>query len=90
MSSEHSIDGGYFGAELHMVHGRVGDNGAHKDYAVVGTMITPTATSNNPMFEAWLQRWIKFMNDEACNFRDVETGTIELSPNFTVPCSWKL
>jgi carbonic anhydrase len=66
LSSEHSIDGGFFGAEMHMVHGRIGGDDSYKAYAVVGTMITPTATANNPMFEAWLQRWIQFMNTEAC------------------------
>lgn len=66
LSSEHSIDGGFYGAEMHMVHAQVGSNPAFKAYAVVGTMIQPTATNNNPMFEAWLQKWIEFMNTQAC------------------------
>jgi carbonic anhydrase len=65
LSSEHSIDGGYFGAEMHMVHLREGTDTNYRDAAVVGTMITPTATANNPVFEAWLQKWIEHMNTDA-------------------------
>lgn len=66
LSSEHSIDGGYFGAEMHMVHARVGGDTSSMAYAVIGTMIEPTAVANNPMFEAWLQRWVASMKTDAC------------------------
>lgn len=68
LSSEHSIDAGFYGAEMHMVHQRIGSNSAHEGYAVVGTMIQPTATANNPMFEAWLQKWIEHTKtDKVCD-----------------------
>jgi carbonic anhydrase len=65
LSSEHSIDGNFYGAEMHMVHQQMDGNGAFLGFAVTGTMIVPTAQANNPMFEAWLQRWVDYMNSEA-------------------------
>jgi len=69
LSSEHSIDGNFYGAEMHMVHKRIGDDTSSMQYAVIGTMIEPTAAANNPMFEAWLQRWVaalKTMTPTVC------------------------
>lgn len=51
LSSEHTIDGLFYSAELHMVH----LNAEMTRAAVVGTMIEPTRVSDNPVFEAYLQ-----------------------------------
>jgi carbonic anhydrase len=52
-SSEHTIDGKYFGAELHTVHQEVdGDR-----YAVVGMMIDPSADIMNEVFQQVLDGW---------------------------------
>jgi carbonic anhydrase len=52
-SSEHTIDGQFFGAELHTVH----INEAGDRYAVVGMMIEPTAGQPNVLFEHLLEGW---------------------------------
>jgi carbonic anhydrase len=52
-SSEHTIDGKFFGAELHTVHGEIGGG----RYAVVGMMIHPNADENNELFDALLDGW---------------------------------
>ena len=52
-----------------MVHQRIGDDTSSMAYAVIGTTIEPTAAANNPMFEAWLQRWVaalKTMSPTVC------------------------
>lgn len=78
LSSEHSIDGGYFGAEMHMVHLQEGSGDTnYRAAAVVGTMITPTAQANNPLFEAWLQKWIQHMNTDATCDSCWETAEVE-------------
>lgn len=50
-SSEHTIDGKFFGAELHTVH--INEAGDH--YAVVGMMIEPTASQPNSLVEQLLE-----------------------------------
>jgi carbonic anhydrase len=52
-SSEHTIDGKFFGAELHTVHAEVGGD----RYAVVGMMIHPDGDEENEMFSALLKGW---------------------------------
>jgi hypothetical protein len=52
-SSEHTIDGQFFGAELHTVHGEIGGD----RFAVVGMMIQPGAAEANPIFEDLLNGW---------------------------------
>jgi hypothetical protein len=52
-SSEHTIDGKHFGAELHTVHKEV----AGDRFAVVGMMIEPGSEENNVMFGKLLDGW---------------------------------
>ena len=52
-SSEHTIDGGHFGAEMHIVHFSEEEN----LYAVVGMMIQPTAAQDNELFGKLLTEW---------------------------------
>ena len=51
--SEHTIDGKYFGAELHIVHQEI--NGDR--YAVVGMMIDPASDVENEQFQQLLDGW---------------------------------
>jgi carbonic anhydrase len=54
-SSEHTIDGGRFSAELHTVHKQIdGDR-----FAVVGMMIQPNSFEDNEEFALLLQGWSK-------------------------------
>jgi carbonic anhydrase len=53
LSSEHTIDGEYFGAELHMVH-LTDDENPTNLAAVVGTMIEPAKVEDNPLFTDFL------------------------------------
>lgn len=53
-SSEHTIDGEYYAAELHIVHVDANDDTA---YAVAGMMITPDNPSNHEMFDVFLAGW---------------------------------
>ena len=53
MFSEHTIDGGHFGAELHIVHAEV-DGGR---FAVAGMVINPGALMPHPVFEQLLVGW---------------------------------
>jgi carbonic anhydrase len=52
-SSEHTIDGQFFGAELHTVHGEIGGD----RFTVVGMMIQSGAAEANPIFEDLLNGW---------------------------------
>jgi carbonic anhydrase len=63
-SSEHTIDGEFFGAELHTVHKEVdGDR-----FAVVGMMIQPSAAEKNKLFQELLDGWAVVMqfNEDEC------------------------
>lgn len=65
MSSEHSFDGKFFGAELHIVHKERDGN----RLAVVGLFIMPSATESHPIFNDLLMEFDVF-TDEAylkCN-----------------------
>jgi carbonic anhydrase len=54
-SSEHTLNGNRFSAELHTVHKQIdGDR-----YAVVGMMIQPDAFEDNEEFGLLLQGWVK-------------------------------
>jgi len=57
-SSEHTIDGEFFGAELHTVHKDL----AGDRFAVVGTLIQPSAAKSNMFFEELLLGW-EYMSD---------------------------
>jgi carbonic anhydrase len=63
-SSEHTIDGEFFGAELHTVHAEVGGD----RFAVVGMMIQPSAAEENELFQELLNGWAKVMqfNEDQC------------------------
>ena len=63
-SSEHTIDGNHFGAELHTVHAEVeGDR-----FAVVGMMIQPDGDEENKYFKELLTGWkaVGSKSVEAC------------------------
>lgn len=53
LSSEHTIDGKYYAAELHMVHVR--DDGQR--YSVMGTMIQPDKPDDNGGFGPYIDSW---------------------------------
>ena len=64
-SSEHTIDGKFFGAEMHIVH--FNDEGTLA--AVLGTMIDPAAAAGNEGFNPALWGCMSAFNaqEEACN-----------------------
>lgn len=67
-ASEHSINGQYFGAELHIVHKEIdGDR-----LAVVGIFLKPGFPSNNPTFQIALDHWnaTRTKAADACNKKD--------------------
>jgi carbonic anhydrase len=64
LSSEHTIDGAYYGAELHMVHAT---DGAGDRLAVLGTMIRPVLPYDNPQFEHFLKRWTMLREADDCD-----------------------
>ncbi len=70
LSSEHTIDGLYYAAEMHMVHLRADGQRA----AVVGTMIEPDRVTDNPVFEVFLNYWKKARKDVDCGECDVDTS----------------
>jgi carbonic anhydrase len=57
-SSEHTIDGNHFGAELHTVHTEVGGD----RYAVVGMMIQPDGEEDNEFFGEILTGWQELLD----------------------------
>jgi carbonic anhydrase len=63
-SSEHTIDGSLFGAELHVVHKATDAN----RFAVVGFVIDPSSAEDDPLFDDLLAGWsnVAAMTDEAC------------------------
>jgi carbonic anhydrase len=69
-SSEHTIDGSYFGAELHVVHQRVWDGDTR--LAVVGMIFEPNNNENNPLFETLLTK-LDESNDAVMEVCDAET-----------------
>jgi carbonic anhydrase len=76
LSSEHTIDGKYFAAELHMVHLNADQSRA----AVLGTMIRPVLPFDNPTFEQFLNRWVEVWKAEGCDCTN--QYTFDLMPNF--------
>jgi carbonic anhydrase len=57
-ASEHSIDGQYYGAELHIVHREIdGDR-----LAVVGAYLDPGLPEENPLFTLLLNKWLTAKN----------------------------
>jgi carbonic anhydrase len=53
-ASEHSVDGQYYGAELHIVHREIdGDR-----LAVVGEFLDPGLPEGNPLFTLLLNKWL--------------------------------
>jgi len=66
LSSEHTIDGKYSAAELHMVHLNADGTRA----SVLGTMIRPTLPYDNPSFEHFLKRWSMVREEAACDCTD--------------------
>lgn len=62
LSSEHTIDGNYYAAELHMVH-----VGATR-YSVVGTMIQPDKPDDNAAFGPYIDSWkdARFAMESKC------------------------
>ena len=68
-SSEHTIDGVFFGAELHIVH--VQTDGNRK--AVVGMMIEATNSKNHEAFESLLEGWAAIANATTATCPAAET-----------------
>lgn len=88
-SSEHTIDGSFFGAELHVVHKDPNED----RYAVVGFVIDPSAPEDDALFPSLLTGWSKVaaMTDEDCgmgsytvtvanSFARTRNGRFRLSP----------
>jgi len=65
-SSEHTIGGSFFGAELHVVH-RL-RSATETRFAVVGMIIRPVSPTTNPVFEPLLTNLDKYHGDvmKAC------------------------
>eukprot|EP01083_Nonionella_stella_P043897 118440_1 len=72
LSSEHTIDGRFFSAEMHMVHLNSGGTRA----AVVGSMIEATAASTNPVFEQFLDNWRSVRHSVECGDCAVPFGRV--------------
>jgi carbonic anhydrase len=84
-SSEHTLDGNRFSAELHTVHKQIdGDR-----YAVVGMMIQPNAFEDNEEFALLLQGWYKKEEEvlAACGIASTspETGAAAVSDEVFSP-----
>lgn len=67
LSSEHTIDGNYFGAELHMVHAKLDADGNIQRAAVLGTMVKPSSPVDNPTFERYLRQWQTVATEKSCD-----------------------
>jgi carbonic anhydrase len=68
-SSEHTINGSFFGAELHVVHKAVATKNTNTNrYAAVGFVIDPSAPQDNPLFASLLAGWsnVAAVTDVAC------------------------
>ena len=68
-SSEHTIDGEFFGAELHIVHTQT--DGSR--YAVVGMMIEATNSDNHEAFESLLGGWATIADNATATCLAAET-----------------
>ena len=73
LSSEHTVDGGFYPAEMHMVH--LNEDGSRA--AVLGTMIDVGAAFNNPIFEKYLQAWESVRAEVECGTCAVSEGAID-------------
>lgn len=59
-SSEHTINGRFYDAELHVVHAEELDDGSvSTPYTVWGSMMTGGASVDHPIFEEYLRGWEK-------------------------------
>jgi carbonic anhydrase len=69
LRSEHTIDGEFWPAELHIVH--KGEN----DFAVVSTFLQIFNDINNPVLEPYLDGWLKTAEEtnESCKANKTET-----------------
>ena len=76
LSSEHTIDGKYYAAELHMVH----LNAEGSRASVLGTMIRPVLPYDNPMFEHLLKRWSEVREADGCDC--IDHFTFDPEPGF--------
>jgi carbonic anhydrase len=65
LSSEHTIDGHFYAAELHMVHATA-DANPENPYSVLGTMIKPGSPVNNPQFERFIAKWVEWAQANVC------------------------
>lgn len=70
--SEHTIDGKFFGAELHIVHEEIGGD----RFAVVGMMIEPGSDVENEFFQQLLDGWQREFDtvDDSCAVERATTG----------------
>jgi len=73
LSSEHTIDGGFYPAEMHMVH----LNAEGSRAAVLGTMIGVGAPANHPMFEKYLLAWEAARFEVECAACDPWAGEVD-------------
>lgn len=78
MSSEHTIDGKYFAAEMHLVHLNPDKSRA----AVVGTMIVPDSRTNHPIFQSYLDSWVSARSEIECG--DCEVKARAFDPDVSV------
>lgn len=72
-SSEHTVDGEFFGAELHIVHKSTTEN----RFAVLGMLIEPKSPTDNAQFEILLDEWRAEAEatNVACGIPTVDTFT---------------
>jgi len=84
LSSEHTIDGSYFGAELHVVHMLRSDTETRA--AVVGMIIEPNSDLNSGLFEILLNQLDQSQTEliEQCGGDTPEIDDVDLSQQFDV------
>lgn len=76
LSSEHTIDGNFYAAEMHMVH----LNAEASRAAVLGTMIEAGAPFDHPMFEKYLLAWEAARAEVECGDCDlIEEGEVDVN-----------
>lgn len=65
-SSEHTLDGGFFDAELHVVHAQESSEGVGIPYTVWGSMIQTDLNggADHPVFEDYLRGWEIVANEQ--------------------------
>jgi len=98
IGSEHTINNVTFGAEMHIVHGYVGDEAdcpLGRCYAVIGTKINPATYTNDPTFKVLLDEWIDIHNEQElrCNndggvIPDLEPLPAEMDVSVIDPYVW--